>query len=69
MKETIEIENPHTGRPVTVEIEDEDWLPVNDMIDIAGKEFIICVAYVLTFIRDKETGETRLVYYEETKSD
>ena len=70
MKEKIEILNPHTGKPIIVEIDKKDWIKFKGSpIQVAHKEFVICFAYVMSFTKNLETGSLDMVYFEETRAD
>ena len=69
MKEEIEILNPFAGKPVIIEINDNDWYKRSEDEDVAVTKTIICFAYTMSFTRNRKTGEMNMVYYEETKSD
>ena len=69
MKEKIEIINAFTGKPVIIEIDDKDWYRRSENEDIAITKTVICFAYMMSFTRNRKTGEMNMIYYEETKSD
>ncbi|GAI28718.1 unnamed protein product [marine sediment metagenome] len=65
----IEIEDPHTGKPTTIEIKDDEWMKYSNELDITIKATVVCTTYIMTFMKEKKTGNVEMVYCEETKTD
>jgi len=68
MREEIEIISPTAGKPMTILIEEKEWVNFDD-VDMTTKEFILCYGYIMTFTRNVETGEINLVYFDDARVD